>query len=32
MRAVGERNDLWRVEILLWTREPDAHRFEELSS
>ena len=30
MRAVGEGDDLWRVEVVLWTLEPEAHRVQEL--
>jgi hypothetical protein len=29
MRAVGEGNDLWRVEVVLWAREPGAERVQE---
>lgn len=30
MRVVGEGGDLYRLEVVLWTREPDADRVEEL--
>ena len=30
MRAVGEGHDLWRVEVVLWTREPPDDRVQEL--
>jgi hypothetical protein len=30
VRAVGDGSDLWRVEIVLWTHEPEADRAEEL--
>ena len=30
MRAVGEGDDLWRVEVVLWTLEPEAHQVQEL--
>ena len=30
MRAVGEGDDLWRVEVVSWTLEPEAHRVQEL--
>lgn len=29
MRAVGEGNDLWRIEVVLWAREPGAERVQE---
>jgi hypothetical protein len=32
MRAVGEGNDLWRIEIVLWAREPGAERVQEFLS
>jgi hypothetical protein len=30
MRAVGQGHDLWRVEIVLWTREPGSDQVHEL--
>jgi hypothetical protein len=30
MRAVGEGHDLWRVEVVLWTREPSSDQVQEL--
>jgi hypothetical protein len=29
MRAVGEGRELWRGEIVLWAREPEADRVQE---
>jgi hypothetical protein len=30
MRAIGEGRELWRVEIVLWTREPEADQVQAL--
>jgi hypothetical protein len=30
MRAVGEGHDLWRVEVVLWTREPPDDHVQEI--